>query len=207
MRNSNNIIYYVLGVLAIVFMVYRGQPFSLSPLTIIIIGINILIFILVKIKLLSIDKLGSSYYTVFEKHGFHRIVTAMFTHEEFWHILCNMISIYNIMPFIERTTSFSTAIIVYLATGIVGGFISCALHKKDFFTLSIGASGAICGTFGFMIIWMIKTGLFMTNIRSIIITLVLLAMMTFSSKIDSKCHFSCLACGLVAGIIYILICP
>ena len=86
---------------------------------------------------------------------------------------------------------------------LVGGFISARVKKKgEPFTLSIGASGVICGLLGiYMVIAFSVWGF--SGIRSMVPTIVILVAMTMSKKIDSIGHFTGLLTGIVCGIVLV----
>ena len=86
---------------------------------------------------------------------------------------------------------------------ISGGLVSARLHKKGSpFTLSIGASGVICGLLGiYMVIAYSVFGF--GGLKSLIPTIVLLAAMTTSKKIDSIGHFTGLEAGIICGIVLV----
>ncbi len=81
--------------------------------------------------------------------------------------------------------------------GVLIPFVSSKIHKKKSpFTLSIGASGVICGLLGiYMTIAFLALGF--AGIRSVIPTIVLLVLMTFSPQIDSIGHFTGLLLGMI----------
>ncbi|WP_022759806.1 rhomboid family intramembrane serine protease [Butyrivibrio sp. AD3002] len=173
------------------------------PVTYGLIAINIIIFILINRKVLSVGQLGSSYIKTLQEKEFYRIATSAFTQKEFLHLACNMYSLYNIGRVLEDALKSDVFAICYFTIMIVGGAISARLHKKGSpFTLSIGASGVICGLIGiYMVIAFSVWGF--SGITSMIPTIVILALMTTSKKIDSIGHFTGLLCGILGGIVLV----
>ncbi|MBE5842734.1 MAG: rhomboid family intramembrane serine protease [Butyrivibrio sp.] len=180
-----------------------GFNFVQYPVTYSIIGVNVLIFILINLRILDVGKLGSSYMTSLQEKQFYRIITSAFTQKEFLHLACNMYSLYNIGQILEYALKPQLFGACYAGILLVGGTLSARIHKKSSpFTLCIGASGVLCGLFGiYMVIAYSVWGF--SGIRSVLPTMFLLLVMTASKKIDSIGHFTGLAVGIIAGIILV----
>ncbi len=73
-----------------------------------------------------------------------RLVTAMFLHYGLVHIGMNMACLYQI-GVVERMLGRGEFLGLYLASGLVGGLASLAVHPD---AVSAGASGAVFGMFG-----------------------------------------------------------
>lgn len=173
------------------------------PATSVIILINMIVFGLINLKIIGTDKLGSSYMMTIQNRQYHRIITSAFTQREFMHLACNMYSLYNIGTVLEYALDTRLYAICYAVIMLVGGFISARVKKKgEPFTLSIGASGVICGLLGiYMVIAFSVWGF--RGIRSMVPTIVILVAMTMSKKIDSIGHFTGLLTGIVCGIVLV----
>lgn len=173
------------------------------PVTYGIIGINIIIFILINLKVVDISKLGSSYMDSLQHKQFYRIVTSAFTQKEILHLGCNMYSLYNIGRILEHALRSELYALCYAIIMLVGGCISARIHKKNSpFTISIGASGVICGLLGiYMVIAFSVMGF--SGIKSLFPTIILLLLMTTSKRIDSIGHFTGLGVGILCGIVLV----
>ncbi len=128
--------------------------------------INIIIFALVNLKVIGVDKMGSSYIETIQNRQFYRVVSSAFTQKEFMHLACNM------------------------------------YKKGSPFTLSIGASGVICGLLGIYMVIAYKV-FGVGGIRSLIPTIILLIAMTASNRIDSIGHFTGLFVGIICGFVLV----
>ncbi|WP_026528145.1 rhomboid family intramembrane serine protease [Butyrivibrio sp. VCD2006] len=185
------------------FFDYLGDiilKYDIYPVTYGIIGINIIIFILINLKKLDVQKLGSSYMQSLQEKQYYRIVTSAFTQKEFLHLACNMYSLYNLGSVLERVLGEWVFAGSYALIMILGGLLSARIHKKTSpFTLSIGASGVICGLIGIYMV-MAYCVMGMAAIKSMAPTLILLALMTTSKRIDSIGHFTGLFLGLICGV-------
>lgn len=195
----------IAGALIFAVLVYVLDFILYYPASGALIGMNILVFALIKLKKLNGIALASSHYSVIDGKQEYRIVTSAFTHFEPIHLLCNLSSLYNIGPYMETYLGTERFIICYALIMVLGGYISAYLHKNKPMTYSIGASGVICGLLGiFLTISYINSGF--AGISSMVPTICILAAMTLSPKIDSIGHFTGMAVGIVCGLalIYLL---
>ena len=120
-------------------MRYRGfSGDRLTPIWVIMI-INLLVFIgtLAYRKLIYIFGLQPA---IFFSQPW-TIITSMFTHASFWHILVNMLALYFYGSFLNRLVGTGKFLIVYLFGGILGNIFFLLLAPQ--FVVGIGASGAI----------------------------------------------------------------
>ncbi|MDO4961584.1 MAG: rhomboid family intramembrane serine protease [Eubacteriales bacterium] len=164
-----------------------------------IIGANIVMFLLIFNGKISIYDTGASYFSTILNKQYGRIITAAFTQQEVFHLVCNVVSLYNAGRYVELLLGSTLFLAVYVIIMLVGGYVSCLLHKhRGAATVSIGASGVICGIFGvYLSIAFCLYGA--AAIRSVFPTLALLMLMTVNKRIDSIGHFTGLAVGLVLG--------
>lgn len=79
-----------------------------------------------------------------------RLVTANFLHGGIIHLLFNSIALMNLGPLIEAAFGWRKLFVLYMTTG-VSAFVVSALFSPG--SLSIGASGAIFGLLGFVIVY------------------------------------------------------
>jgi membrane associated rhomboid family serine protease len=105
----------------------------------IIIFINILVFVGVRINYDAIFTLGLIPSEVWS-HPW-QIVTSMFTHYDFMHILFNMWSFYFLGSAILQILGAKRFWIIYMVGGIMGSLVYILLGPKN--SVAIGASGAI----------------------------------------------------------------
>ncbi len=86
-----------------------------------------------------------STYFILKKHEYFRIISSIFLHADWGHLLLNMFSFYSFASGIEQIYGFKIAIIIYLASGIGGGLLSLAINRKNMEYRALGASGAVSG--------------------------------------------------------------
>lgn len=73
------------------------------------------------------------------------LVTACFLHISVLHIALNLLVLWQVGPLLERAIGSARFITLYLAAGIVGSASSAIWGRFFGHTVSVGASGALCG--------------------------------------------------------------
>lgn len=191
-------------VLALSAILYVLKTSFRIPITLGLMAANILVFVFIKTGKLSVGKLGTSYYDTIRGKQLYRIYTSAFTHREVWHIVTNMISLFNLGSILEPFLGSVRFLILYGIIATVGGFVSALFHsRKDPSVLSIGASGVLCGLLG-MYITFVFTFRGLSGLIGIIPTMAILILQVFSKRIDSIAHFTGLAVGIVCGIVIMI---
>ncbi|MFH1222603.1 MAG: rhomboid family intramembrane serine protease [Candidatus Micrarchaeota archaeon] len=79
-----------------------------------------------------------------------RLVTSMFLHADFMHLLFNMFALLMFGLYLERKVGRTWFLIIYLASGIIGGLGFQAFSAPG--DMAIGASGAIFGIIGALVV-------------------------------------------------------
>ena len=177
------------------FVIYNGSMF-----TYVIVLINIVVFLMVMNQRLDPDDLSMSYHSVFNRREYYRIVTSAFTHADIAHIACNMISLINMGPAVEGMFGTLGMLAIYFGSMVLGKILSLQIrhNKRDDYTMSLGASGAICGLIGaYLLVVMKYYG--MDGLMSMGRSLASLVIMSVLPGVDGTSHFSCMAMGMVIG--------
>ncbi|MEV5437426.1 rhomboid family intramembrane serine protease [Streptomyces sp. NPDC052682] len=125
----------------------------------------------------------------------YRLVTSMFLHGGYIHILFNMLSLWWIGGPLEAALGRVRYFALYFASGLAGSALTYLLAAPN--QPSLGASGAIFGLFG-------ATGVLMRrrnyDLRPIIALLVINLIITFGwSNIAWQAHIGGLVAGVVVG--------
>jgi rhomboid protease GluP len=155
-----------------------------------------------------LEKGALSWYFVKEHGEYYRILTAMFLHSGWDHLVNNMIVLLFIGSNLERATGRVKYLFIYLGSGIIAGICSISYNmwkeyeqvSFDKTTISIGASGAIfCLVGAILFIVIINRGrLEEISTRQMILFIILsLYGGIVNSQIDQAAHIG----GFVAGII------
>jgi membrane associated rhomboid family serine protease len=148
---------------------YGGRQRGGAPVvTLTLIGLNLAVFVLIQAsggrrsRLLAelglmptggyfVDATGVPYYAEGVADGAPwQLVTAMFTHLEVWHIFFNMFALYLLGPQLELVLGRLRYSLLYLMSGLVGSVTVYWLAAPS--SMTIGASGAIFGLMGALLI-------------------------------------------------------
>lgn len=82
-----------------------------------------------------------------------RLLSAMFVHGNLLHLALNMISLWQAGEFVERIWGRKGMLLLYFGSGLLGSLASIWWKAQ---TLSVGASGAIFGLFGALLVWLLQ---------------------------------------------------
>jgi membrane associated rhomboid family serine protease len=129
-----------------------GSPIDRPVVTYTLIGLNVLIFGLqyaVGINAVAGDW-GMWPVGIAADGQWWRLVTAAFLHGSILHIAFNMYVLYALGPSLERILGHSRYVILYVLAALGGGVASYAF--SDVRTVSVGASGAIFGLMGALVV-------------------------------------------------------
>ena len=175
------------------FVIYNG-----GMLTYLLVLINVVVFVMIMNGRLNSDDLAMSYHSVFNRKEYYRIITSGFTHSEIVHIACNMVSLVNVGTATEHIFGTGEMLVIYFGSMILGKILALQIrhNKRDDYTMSQGASGAICGLIGaYLLVVMKYYG--MDGLLSMGRSLVSLVMMSVLPGVDGTSHFSCMAMGMI----------
>lgn len=173
--------------------------------TYILVIINVIVFILIKTNKIDCEDLASSYHMVFNRKQYYRIITSAFAHEDILHIFFNMVSLINIGSFVEDVFGSVRMLVIYFVSMILGKILALLIrhNNRDDYTMSLGASGAICGILGtyFLVVLYIYG---FDGIYSLLRPISSLLIMSMLPGIDSTSHFSCMAVGMAISYLMIM---
>ncbi|EIZ3768632.1 rhomboid family intramembrane serine protease [Escherichia coli] len=132
-----------------------------------------------------------------------RLLSSVFLHSSFSHLLMNMFALLVVGAVTERILGKWRLLIIWLFSGVFGGLISAcyALRDSDQIVISVGASGAIMGIAGAAIATQLAsgTGTHHKNQRRVFPLLGMVALTLLygarQTGIDNACHIG----GLIAG--------
>ena len=135
---------------------------------------------------------------------YYRLFTSMFIHSGFMHLLMNIFGLVLAAIFIEPFLGRIRFVIIYVTSGIAGGLASIWWHWEEN-PVGIGASGAIFGLFGTILIltltnavdsnskkWLFRVFGFYAGIS---------ILMGFITGADNAAHIGGLVVGAVIGLI------
>ncbi len=125
-----------------------------SFVTIAIIIVNILVFLLT--DLFQVNRLieggAVSWQAVLNNHEFYRVLSCMFLHGDIGHISSNMLVLFAVGDTMEKDLGHVRYAVLYFLAGIAASIASVMIHYwSGQYTWSIGASGAVYGVAGAMV--------------------------------------------------------
>ena len=128
----------------------------------------------------------------------YRLLTSMFVHENIAHIALNMLSLWWIGVPVESRLGRLRYLLTYLVCGIGASAVSFAFMGR--YDASLGASGAIFGLLGVLVVMAYREKL---DLRPLLIVIALNLAYGFGvSGIDWHAHLGGLGCGLLMGIAF-----
>jgi rhomboid protease GluP len=142
----------------------------------------------------------------FTLHGqWWRLVTSMFLHGGWPHILFNMVALVQVGALVERMFGSVRFLAVYLIAGICGGLASIMWNAD---VNSVGASGAIFGIMGGLLAFILKpdSGVPMTIVKALRSSATGFLIFNIFAGIvyphtDNAAHLGGLAGGFLAGLL------
>ena len=180
------------------------QYISYYPVVSTLLAINIIVYLITLIPDVG-DQIffyGMGFNGLIAQGEWWRIVTAMFSHGSFTHILFNAFSLFVFAPDLERFIGKGRFITIYFASGLAGNILTYII--KDYGYASVGASGAIFGVFGAFAALVYYTRNNFPQLKQVILPLVIISViMTFlTSGVNAVAHIGGLATGFVFGLYF-----
>ena len=174
------------------------------PVVSTLIAINLVAYMMTLIPLLGdrIFYLGMSINGLVLEGEWWRIITAMFLHGGFMHILFNMFSLFLFGPELEKMAGKTRFLAIYFLAGIGGGLATVLTQHAMYAT--VGASGALFGIFGAYGSILYRYRHSMPQLRQVILPIIVISViLTFlQSNVNATSHIAGLATGFVIGLFF-----
>jgi membrane associated rhomboid family serine protease len=181
-----------------------------GQLTKVLIGINVLVFLFVQVagpvlieRLILVGKVGFS-GSIGGPIGvadgdWYRLLTAVFLHEQIWHLAGNMLLLWFLGPPLEALLGRLRFVVLYLLCGLGGSAASYTFSLPN--QPSLGASGAVFGLLGALLVIGRKLNY---DLRSLMVVLALNVAIGFlpGLNIDWRAHLGGLLTGVVLGFVF-----
>ena len=182
-----------------------------TPATWVLIGINIVLFFLEERAGGSTRsevalRFGAQYTPKLDEKQYYRLFTSLFLHFGVFHLICNMWSLYNLGPIVELLFGSFRFLVIYFISGLCGNLLTWAVEKRSGRNaVSAGASGAIFGLLGAMLILALHPALRgYFSLRSILFTLLINVAYGISNKgINGKAHLGGFLGGAAVTILFV----
>jgi rhomboid protease GluP len=128
-----------------------------------------------------------------------RLITPIFLHGGLIHFLFNSYLLLNLGPIVEELFGTTRYWVIYLACGIAGNLLSQGFR----FVITVGASGAIMGLIGLLLVYGFRSGgVLGQTMKSLVIRLAIYSVILgFMFNIDHLNHLGGGACGALLALI------
>jgi rhomboid protease GluP len=193
-----------------------------SPVTTVMVGLNMLIFavclvatlqrtqhlsLLARIDGQVLFNLGARETLELTQGEWWRLMTAIFLHGDLLHIGMNMMALMSLGPQIESVYGSARALFLYVTTGVMGFVASTMwdLAPPLRWGASVGASGALMGLIGLQLALASRRGgAYTREVRAGLIRwiVIIFAFGFLVGGIDNVAHFGGLASGYALGRIF-----
>jgi membrane associated rhomboid family serine protease len=129
--------------------------------------------------------------------AYWQLLTSAFTHIEIWHIAVNMFSLWLLGPIVESVLGRARFLALYVGSALTASATVYWLSAP--YGSTVGASGAIFGLLGALLVFAHKVG---GNVQQILVVLGINIVITFSyARISWQGHLGGLVGGLVIAAI------
>jgi membrane associated rhomboid family serine protease len=134
-----------------------------------------------------------------------RLVTAMFVHTGFWHLVINIAGLAQLGVMLERLVGHFALAAVYVAAGVFASVVSLFAYPLE---VSVGASGAIFGIYG-LLMASIAWGLIerspltirLAALKPVAPAAGVFMLYTFATSLGNGAELAGLVPGLVCGLV------
>lgn len=180
---------------------YRTEPYVSGGL----VAVNIILFLWCTFDGGMLYNIGGlSPHSIIADRQYWRMILSLFLHGDIQHLVNNMLLLFGLGAMIEKETGHLAFGVVYLASGI-GGNVASLLYKMgggQWYVDSIGASGAVFGLIGLLLILTVVGGRRMVHVTPARIILVI-AYSIYSNwgntRIDNAAHVGGVVTGILVG--------
>ena len=179
-----------------------GTPISKPAVTYTLIGVNAAIFLAqmaIGINAVAGDW-GMWPVGIAVGGEWWRLVSAAFLHGSFLHIAFNMYVLFALGPTLERILGHGRYLTLYVLAALGGGVASYAF--SDIRTVSVGASGAIFGLMGALVVAGRRLRYDITQVLILLAINVVIGF--FAPGVDWRAHLGGLVTGAVVAAILVL---
>lgn len=187
------------------------QPFEkymikFTPMTLLLVTLNTIVLLinLIFIHLFNTYELTNllavSHYEV-SSGEYYRLFTSTFLHAGVSHFLFNVFALYILGKFVEGIYTPWHMLVTYLAAGSISSLFSLVFLTEG---ISLGASGAVYGLLGLIIIYLLITRQIKAKLilQIIAVFAVVSALSMFVANINHYAHIGGLIVGVLLGIIF-----
>ncbi|WP_051192215.1 rhomboid family intramembrane serine protease [Butyrivibrio sp. VCB2001] len=190
----------------------QEQIYKSSYITLALLAINVVVFLLCSFAFGWMYEKGAMITEVVLRDGqYYRLFTAMFLHADPQHLINNMLMLAIGGAIVEHYTGHAFYFFLYMLSGLFGNMISMAYEIQNRLSwVSVGASGAIMGLVGFVVVWILVNRKTFIRSRNLMIRLALLGVFVieacfFQKGANTAAHTGGFLTGAVLGVINIIV--
>ncbi len=190
----------------------QEQIYKSSYITLALLAINVVVFLLCSFAFGWMYEKGAMITEVVLRDGqYYRLFTAMFLHADPQHLINNMLMLALGGAIVEHYTGHAFYFFLYMLSGLFGNMISMAYEIQNRLSwVSVGASGAIMGLVGFVVVWILVNRKTFIRSRNLMIRLGLLGIFVieacfFQKGANTAAHTGGFLTGAVLGVINIIV--
>jgi membrane associated rhomboid family serine protease len=166
-----------------------------------LIALNVVIFILTLMRPEAISFLGLTPALLLQQPW--TIISSMFVHGGFWHIIVNMISLYFLGSFLLRAVGERSFLAVFFLGGLAGNLLFVLLANP--FSTGVGASGAIFALGGALAVMVPRARVLIFPIpipMPLWVAILIFLLISFLPGIAWQAHLGGLLLGVIAGFLF-----
>ncbi|MCM1499695.1 MAG: rhomboid family intramembrane serine protease [Clostridium sp.] len=191
---------------------WEQLPFTVTPVNIVLVVLNILAFLAVVIlnhsylAVYDTDimlKMGAMSVATVKEGAWYQLFTSMFLHFGLNHLFSNMVLLTYAGCELEKRIGKVAYLAIYMLSGIIGNIVSLFYYAQENDEIvSAGASGAIFGIVGALFIVLIvkrEQGEDLTPQRLLLLTVFTIYSGMTSVGIDNAAHIGGLFTGIIGG--------
>ena len=174
--------------------------------TVLLVILNIVLFLICTFTGNLLYNKGAFYvWSIIVDKEYYRFISSVFLHYDIQHIFNNMILLFFIGRIIEKQVGHIAYLFIYLLSGIGGNLVSALWEwKTESYSVSVGASGAVFGLTGALLVLVIfhKGRLEQIRWQGVILMLVLSVYNGFTTNnINNAAHIGGLLTGIMLTIL------
>jgi membrane associated rhomboid family serine protease len=179
--------------------------------------ITLILFILIAgTSLLALFKAGDlksllalNPFSVFHRKKYYQVLTNIFVHYDFTHLIFNLLTFYFFSPQLETTIGSFAFAVLFLTAGVVSSIPSLIKYRNNPLFFSLGASGAISGVvFSFIFLYPMSRIYFFFipfGIPAPIFALLYLIYCIYASKRETTINHEAHFWGAVWGLVFTIL--
>lgn len=187
-----------------------------NPALALLLAINIAVFVFMVLSgvspmnpnIMDLYRFGGVSQRLLNIGEYWRLGASMFVHGGLAHLVMNLLALFISLTYLRGTLRAWMLIIIYLICGVAASLTSAYWYDN---VLSVGASGAIAGFFGILLVWTF-TRVFPEpanqQIRSQILAIIILTAvlgvtgLMGGNDVDNAAHAGGLFTGVIIAVLY-----